>query len=93
MLSFTDNIIEKDLIQPDIDSGVKNKKYFSLLANGENKVGELKPEVSTSKLLYSIPWQTYNNYERIGISADFQTWLKDLDTSSGEYGLELLLYS
>lgn len=93
MLSFTDNIIEKDLIQPDIDSGVKNKKYFSLLANGENKVGELNPEVFTSKLLYSIPWQTYNNYEKIGISADFQTWLKDLDASSGEYGLELLFFN
>lgn len=93
MLSFTDNIIEKDLIQPDSESGVRNKKYFSLLANGDNKNGLLNPEVETSKLLYTIPWTAYNNYDRIGISADFQTWLKDLGTISGDYGLELLFFN
>jgi hypothetical protein len=59
------------------------------LANGEN-IGD--SEIPSSKLLYSIPWAAYNNYERVGISADFQTWLKDFNTISGEYGLEFLFF-
>lgn len=92
MIDFTNNIIEKDLIQPDSNSGVKNEKYFSLLANENNNIGYLNPEVPTYKLLYSIPWAKYNNFDRIGISADFQTWLADLDVVSGDYGLEFLFF-
>lgn len=90
MINFTENIIEEDMIYPDLDSGVINNKYFSLLANEKNNKNN---EVMTSKLLYSIPWSDYNNYDRIGISADFQTWLKEFDTVSGEYGLELLFFT
>lgn len=89
MINFTSNIIEQDYIYPDTDSNVINDKYFSLLANGEN-IGD--SEIPSSKLLYSIPWAAYNNYERVGISADFQTWLKDFNTISGEYGLEFLFF-
>jgi hypothetical protein len=92
MIDFTNNIIEKDLIQPDINSGVKNNKYFSILANGDNNNGYATPEVPTYKLLYSIPWNKYNNFDKIGIAADFYTWLSDFNVVSGDYGLEFLFF-
>jgi hypothetical protein len=84
MLNFSGNIIEKDSVLPDLNSGVINNKYFSLLANENNTY--------TSKLLYTIDWRKYNSYKKIGISAEFKTLLNTFNVTSGEYGLEFLFY-
>lgn len=84
MINFTGNIIEKDNIPAQGDKN--DEKYFSLLANEEQRQ-------STSKLLYSINWDKYSGYDRLGISADFQTWLSEFNTVEGEYGLEFLFFT
>lgn len=93
IIKFSDNIINNSTHTIVKDTSSKDQTHFSLLANGSNKVGYLDPEVITYKWLYSIDWSGYNNYSKLGISADFQTWLKDLGATSGNYGLELLFYT
>ena len=81
MLDFTGNIIPE-------------AREFSLLANdiGEDGI------TGTMKKIYSIPWSGgisdgYSDYTRMGVSVDFQTWLRDLDVTSGSYGLMFYFYN
>lgn len=80
MLDFTGNIVPE-------------AKEFSLLANdiGEDGI------TGTMEKIYSIPWSGgisdgYSDYTRMGVSVDFQTWLRDLDVTSGSYGLMFYFY-
>lgn len=80
MLDFTGNIIPE-------------AKEFSLLANDVGEDGI----TGTMEKIYSIPWSGgtsdgYSDYTRMGISVDFQTWLRDLDVTSGSYGLMFYFY-
>jgi hypothetical protein len=89
MLKFSNNIIKNDI---KILNDNTTNGSISLLANGENNVGYLNPEKLTYKLMYSIDFSGYNNYSKLGISADFQSWLKDLGAVFGDYGLEFLFF-
>ena len=80
MLDFTGNIIPE-------------AQEFSLLANDVGEDGV----TGTMEKIYSIPWSGgtsdgYSDYTRMGISVDFQTWLRDLDVTSGSYGLMFYFY-
>lgn len=80
MLDFTGNII------PEV-------REFSLLANDVGEDGI----TGTMEKIYSIPWSGgisdgYSDYTRMGVSVDFQTWLRDLDVTSGSYGLMFYFY-
>lgn len=89
MLKFSNNIIDnKDKI---IIDNTRDGE-MSLLANGDNNISYLNPEKITYQLLYSIDFSSYNNFTKLGISADFQTWLKDLGAVTGDYGLEFLFF-
>ena len=55
---------------------------FSLLANGSVK--EKLIYASTKKL-------NFVGYNRLGIKADFMSWLKTLKVSSGHYGLKIVI--
>ena len=89
MLKFSNNIIDnKDKI---IVDNTRDGE-MSLLANGDNNISYLNPEKITYQLLYSIDFSSYNNFTKLGISADFQTWLKDLGAVTGDYGLEFLFF-
>lgn len=66
---------------------VQHSGEESLLANGN----------VYEKLITSISWNTneddsYSDYTRMGVSAEFQSWLKDLNTVSGSYGLIFYFY-
>ena len=79
MLDFTGNILENK-----INEDGNSNTEFSLLANHPER---------KMKLLYSIDWdQSLNDYNRMGISADFQTWFNNLDIISGSYGLLFYFY-
>lgn len=80
MLDFTGNII------PEV-------REFSLLANDVGEDGI----TGTMEKIYSIPWSGgisdgYSDYTRMGVSVDFQTWLRDLNVTSGSYGLMFYFY-
>ena len=53
---------------------------YSLLANDPDKT-EIK--------LWELKGLSFKQYERLGISAEFQTWLARLNAASGSYGLKL----
>lgn len=80
ILDFTGDIIDADNI---INKDGTINKEFSLLANNPNR---------TMKLLYSIEWDKYAGYERMGVSVDFQTWLSEYNVQSGNYGLLFYFY-
>ena len=61
---------------------VPNDKEFSTLANS---VKDSHKKI----LLYNIPVQNGKMYDRLGLSADFRTWLSPFKTAYGSYGLEL----
>lgn len=89
MLKFSSNIITNNA---KILNDNTKKGSLSLLANSKNNIGYLNPEALDYKLMYTIDFSGYNNYSKLGISADFQTWLKSLGTVSGDYGLEFLFF-
>ena len=76
MLDFTGDIIQD------------TKREFSLLANNKER---------TMTLIHSIDWKnsgddSYNDYTRMGISVDFQSWLSEYNVKSGDYGLQFFFY-
>lgn len=89
MLKFSNNIIEEKnkILIDNTKNGV-----VSLLANENNNEGYLNPEKISYKLMYSIDFSDYNNYTKLGISIDFQSWLKEFGTVSGDYGIEFLFF-
>ena len=66
-------------LMPDEDREIEE---FSLLANGSIK--EKLIYASTEKL-------NFVGYNRLGIKADFMSWLKTLKVSSGHYGLKIVV--
>ena len=60
----------------------------SLLANREDikKEKELT-EFHSKKTIWKAEIQNGKGFERLGIKADFKTWLKKLNVNSGNYGL------
>ena len=88
MIKFTNNLVESTLTE--ISSEV-NKKTISLLANKINTQA-LNPEKMDRVLMYTIDISGYQNFSKLGISAEFKSWLKDLGAVSGEYGLEFLFF-
>lgn len=60
---------------------IPDEREFTLLANAPSEVSK--------KMLYSIPIENGKRYDRLGISADFKTWLRGFRTSFGSYGLEI----
>lgn len=83
MIKITNNIF-------DSDDAIKNKG--SLLANdkGDN------PAVlgTTTSALYSLSSTTgeFSGFTRLGVSADFKSWLADLGAVSGTYGIAIIVY-
>ena len=56
-----------------------------LLANGEKRL--LGP-------IYSLEGNSeLNGYTRLGLSANFRSWLTGLDVASGTYGIKILIYT
>ena len=88
MIKFTNNLIENS--STEISNDV-NKKVVSLLANKLNTQA-LNPEEMDRVLMYTIDLSGYQNFAKLGISAEFKSWLKDLGAISGDYGLELLFF-
>lgn len=83
MIKITNNIF-------DSDDAIKNKG--SLLANDKGD----KPEVlgTTTSALYSLSSTTgeFSGFTRLGVSADFKSWLADLGAVSGTYGIAIIVY-
>lgn len=78
MIKITNNIF---------DSGKAIKSSGSLLAN-ENNTNTI------TEKLYSISESgQFAGFTRLGITADFRTWLNGLDVTTGTYGLKLLIYT
>ena len=78
MIKITNNIF---------DSGKAIKTSGSLLAN-ENNTNTI------TEKLYSISESgQFAGFTRLGITADFRTWLNGLDVTTGTYGLKLLVYT
>lgn len=78
MIKITNNIF---------DSGKAIMTSGSLLAN-ENNTNTI------TEKLYSISESgQFAGFTRLGITADFRTWLNGLDVTQGTYGLKLLIYT
>lgn len=76
MLKFTDNILTN--ITP---VEIMREQGFGILANDEE---------ITNKLIYSINWDEFSGFTRMGLSVDFQTRLNQYKIISGSYGIKLL---
>lgn len=81
MLKFTDNIIDSFTPITPMQNGA-----FGLLAND---VGNK----NIAKIIYSIPWENFSGFDRLGVSANFQTRLNQYNIISGNYGIQFLFYS
>ena len=78
MIKITNNIF---------DNSKAIKSSGSLLANENNT------NTATEKL-YSISESgQFAGFTRLGITADFRTWLNGLDVTTGTYGLKLLIWT
>lgn len=79
MLKITNNVF-------DDNNAVRNSA--SLLANKDGKDGLIGP-------IYSVESNSnkFAGFTRLGITADFQSWLTGLDVVSGMYGLKILIYA
>ena len=80
MLKFTDNIINGLN-----SSEILTENGFGILANNKDVL---------LKTIYSFnSWENYANYDRMGVSVDFQTRLNQYNITEGNYGIKFLFYT
>jgi hypothetical protein len=79
MIKITNNIFD--------DTKVVLGNNNGLVANDENNSSAIGP-------IYSISESgNFAGFTRLGISADFRSWLTGLDVVTGTYGLKVLIYT
>ncbi len=102
--SMQKTIISKAVIEEDLTTAVAYTSPLENFLDFTGNIVSLPQGVKTSLLannpdetmikLCSIPWtgSDYSLYDRMGISVDLQTWLSELNTTSGTYGLLFYFY-
>lgn len=62
----------------------------SLLANNENDKEENYAEILLQDMVFP---EGYAGFERLGLQAQFRSWIASYETTIGDYGLKLYIYS
>ena len=62
----------------------------SLLANNENDKEENYAEILLQDIVFS---EGYAGFDRLGLQAQFRSWIASYETAIGDYGLKLYIYS
>ena len=62
----------------------------SLLANNENDKEENYAEVLLQNIVFP---EGYAGFDRLGLQAQFRSWISSYETTIGDYGLKLYIYS
>lgn len=79
MIKITDNIFD--------NTNVKLGNNNGLVANDNNKSSVIGP-------IYSISESgKFAGFTRLGVTADFRSWLTGLDVATGTYGIKILIYT
>ena len=85
MLDLTKNIVPSNLSQPKA-SLIANNGYTTTQMEGKEVINGLKPQYIT---LCELPDLQHTGYTRLGLKADFMSWIPDC--ISGSYGLRITL--